>query len=581
MYTLDEYPVACAQDNVVKKKTRDRILWALTALVIPGVLACNAVNILVEKTATPQLTPTAAATTATVSGAVSNLENLEKAVVHIETVGTYREPSEGLMVDVDGSGTGFIIDPAGIAVTNNHVVAGATLLRVWISGESEPRSAIVLGTAECSDLAVIDIDGDGFQYLDWFDQEIKAGLDVYTAGFPISGAGIGYTLTKGIVSKPQGSVNWTVASVDNIIEHTARINPGNSGGPLVTGEAQVVGVNFGFNAELDQNYAVARDEARPIIEQLRGGTDVNSLGINGIGVQGTIQGSEVAGVWVRSVKSGSPADLTGIRPGDIITRLGEEDLNDGTMGGYCAIVRSQQPGAPIDVSVIRSDTLDVYTGQFNGQVLSLAGQVQDVVTPAASELGNPGADQPGEIYFTTEFDEPENWYTLTVPDSDDYEATTDESKLRLLINPKEVTLYSFYELDLTNPDVKVETLAQKVEGPNANNISVVCRASDLGFYEFSMTSGGYWRIYLYEVEGDSNSYTLLASGATTATKLMNQPNKLAATCVGDQLTFYINGVRVGTTSDSTFTGGGEVGVSVWGEATGLMVEFDYFTASVP
>ena len=76
-----------------------------------------------------------------------------------------------------------------------------------------------------------------FGILDWYGAEIKAGLDVYTAGFPISGAGIGYTLTKGIVSKPQGSVNWPVASVDNIIEHTARINPGNSGGPLVTGEA--------------------------------------------------------------------------------------------------------------------------------------------------------------------------------------------------------------------------------------------------------------------------------------------------------------------------------------------------------
>ena len=81
---------------------------------------------------------------------------------HIETEGTYREPSEGLKVDVEGSGTGFIIDPAGITVTNNHVVAGASLLRVWISGETEARSAVVLGTSECSDLAVIDIDGDGF-----------------------------------------------------------------------------------------------------------------------------------------------------------------------------------------------------------------------------------------------------------------------------------------------------------------------------------------------------------------------------------------------------------------------------------
>jgi len=208
-------------DTALTNHIRKRVPVILVSLFIPAVLACNAVNILVEKTPKPQATATVDATSTTLSGAVANLDDLERAVVHIETEGTYREPSEGLKVDAEGSRTGFIIDPAGIAVTNNHVVAGANLLRVWISGETEPRSAVVLGTAECSDLAVIDIDGDGFKYLDWYEQEIKAGLDVYTAGFPISGAGIGYTLTKGIVSKPQGSVNWTVASVDNIIEHTA------------------------------------------------------------------------------------------------------------------------------------------------------------------------------------------------------------------------------------------------------------------------------------------------------------------------------------------------------------------------
>ncbi|OGO28443.1 MAG: hypothetical protein A2Z16_09350 [Chloroflexi bacterium RBG_16_54_18] len=553
----------------------------LVSVLILSILACNAVNLLVAITPAPQITATVVTTATAASGAVRNLEDLEKAVVHIETEGTYREPSEGLKVDAEGSGTGFIIDPAGIAVTNNHVVAGATLLRVWISGETEPRSAVVLGTSECSDLAVIEIDGDGFAFLEWYEPEIRAGLDVYTAGFPISGAGIGYTLTKGIVSKPQGSVNWSVASVDNIIEHTARINPGNSGGPLVTGEALVLGVNFGFNSTLDQNYAVARDEARPIIEKLRGGTDVNSLGINGIGVQGQLQGREIVGVWVRSVKAGSPADLTGIRPGDIITHLGEERLSDGTLGGYCTIVRTSQPGQPIDVTVIRSDNLDVYTGQFNGPALARTSTMQDLATPAAGDLGNPNANQPGEIFFKADFDEPDNWYTTTVPNSEDYEATTDGGKLRLFIEPKEVTLYTFYELDLNNPDVRIETLAQKIEGPNSNNISLVCRVTDAGFYEFSMTSGGYWNIYLYKVDGDKYTYTVLSSGASTAAELMNKPNELAAVCAGDLLIFYINGVKVGSTNDSTFPGGGEVGVSIWGKAVGLRVEFEYFTASVP
>ena len=166
-----------------------------------------------------------------------------------------------------------------------------------------------------------------------------------------------------------------------------------------------MGVNFGFNSNLDQNYAVARDEARPIIEQLRGGTDVNSLEINGIGVQGQLQGREVVGVWVRSIKAGSPADLTGIQPGDIITHLGGETLNDGTLGGYCAIVRSSQPGQPIDVTVIRSDNLDVYSGQFNGSALARTSATQDLATPAVGDLGNPNANQPGEIFFSADFND--------------------------------------------------------------------------------------------------------------------------------------------------------------------------------
>ncbi len=113
--------------------------------------------------------------TAASSGAISSLDDLGNAVVYIEAQGSYRDPSEGWQVNVGGSGTGFIIDPAGIAVTNNHVVAGSATLKVWLSGETEPRTAKVLGVSECSDLAVLEIEGDNFPYLDWFQGAIKSG----------------------------------------------------------------------------------------------------------------------------------------------------------------------------------------------------------------------------------------------------------------------------------------------------------------------------------------------------------------------------------------------------------------------
>ena len=102
-------------------------------------------------------------------------------VVQIIAEGSFLDPGEW-NINVGASGTGFIIDPSGIAVTNNHVVAGSATLKVWLAGDSNPRTARVLGVAECSDLAVIEIDGDNFPFLDWYPGDIKVGMDVYTAG---------------------------------------------------------------------------------------------------------------------------------------------------------------------------------------------------------------------------------------------------------------------------------------------------------------------------------------------------------------------------------------------------------------
>ena len=288
------------------------------------------------------------------SGAISSLDELEKAVVYIEAQGSYREPAEGWQVNAGGSGTGFLIDPSGIAVTNNHVVAGSATLKVWLSDDLNPRTARVIGVAECSDLAVIEIDGEDFPYLDWYQGDIKVGMDVYTAGYPISGAGVGYSLTKGIVSKVSGSVDWTTAAVDQIIEHTAKVNPGNSGGPLVDQNARVVGVNFGYTETLDQNYAVERDEAISVTNQLRTGMDVDSLGVNGVAVDGELNGNPVVGIWVRSVKSGSPADKARILAGDIILEIESKVLNDGTLGGYCEVVRSHNITDTLNVKIGRA-----------------------------------------------------------------------------------------------------------------------------------------------------------------------------------------------------------------------------------
>jgi S1-C subfamily serine protease len=115
-------------------------------------------------TVTTTTEATSTTTTAAASGAVSDLEGVRAAVVRIVGEGSFVDPEVGDVYNQSGTGSGFIIDPSGLAVTNNHVVTGAAFLRVYVEGEDEPRNAKVLGVSECSDLAVIDIDGDGFPY---------------------------------------------------------------------------------------------------------------------------------------------------------------------------------------------------------------------------------------------------------------------------------------------------------------------------------------------------------------------------------------------------------------------------------
>ena len=303
----------------------------------------------------------------TTSGAVSNLQDVKGAVIQIEAQGTFVDPEWGEYTGA-GRGSGFIIDPSGIAVTNNHVVTGAALLKVWIGGDtSKTYNARILGVSECSDLAVIDIEGDGFPYLEWYGDPISVGLEVYTAGFPLGDPE--YTLTKGIVSKEKADGETSWASLDSVIMHDATINPGNSGGPLIDANGKVVGVNYAAYKAADQYFAIGRDVAVSVINQLRTGKDVDSLGINGSGV--VSEDGTLSGVWVSSVKSGSPADVTGITGGDIITSLeGLPMATDGTLADYCDVVRTHTPEDTLTVEVLRFSTAEFLEGQINGRALS-------------------------------------------------------------------------------------------------------------------------------------------------------------------------------------------------------------------
>ena len=330
--------------------------------------------------AAPAASTPADSSEAPATGAVSSLDGVESATIQIVAEGTFQDPEVGTVYNAAGSGSGFIIDPSGIAVTNNHVVTGAALLQVYVGGDDEPRNARVLGVSECSDLAVIDIDGDGYPFLDWYEGELTTGLDVYAAGFPLGDPE--FTLTRGIVSKADadGETGW--ASIDSVVEHDANIQPGNSGGPLVTADGQVAGINYagGSPTNTEQFFAIAPDVAMPIVEQLRDEEDVHSIGVNGQAVND----GDLSGIWVASVQSGSPADEAGVEGGDIITTLENLVLStDGTMSDYCDVLRSHAADDTLAIEVLRFATEEVLEGQLNGRPLetsfSFAQEIGDEV----------------------------------------------------------------------------------------------------------------------------------------------------------------------------------------------------------
>lgn len=343
---------------------------------------------------------------------IDTLEDAQQAVIQIEAVGTFVDPSEGMQQDQPGYGSGFIIDPSGIAVTNHHVVSGGALFKVYVEGKDKPVNARVLGLSECSDLAVIDLQGSGYPYLTWYEKPIRVGLDVYALGFPLGDPE--FTMTRGIVAKARadGESNW--ASVDHVLQHDATINPGNSGGPLVDENGQIVGVNYAGDDETNQYFAIAADIAIPIVEQLAAGNNLDSIGVNGEAFE-TDDGAP--GIWVYSVDSGSPADGVGVLPGDIIVDLEGVSVGaGGLMSDYCDIISSHDPQRDVlAITVYRPDTEELLTGQLNGRPLSaaqsIAGQVEGGQGASESTGGDeeivyvPLSDESGAVHLEA----PEAW----------------------------------------------------------------------------------------------------------------------------------------------------------------------------
>ena len=511
--------------------------------------------------------------------AVNTLDGVQTATIQIEAQGTSVDPQQGTQLNAGWTGTGFFISPDGLAVTNNHVVTGAAILKVYVGGDSTPYNARIVAVSECADLAVIKVSGGDFPYLEWYDGDVKVGMEVYAAGFPLSEPE--YNLTKGIVSKAKADGQTFWSSIDYVISHDATINPGNSGGPLVTSEGKVVGVNYRSRPDYNQYFAIGADIAGPIVKELEQGNNVNSIGINGEAFSFG-PNNEYPGIWAYSVESGSVADKAGIKAGDIVLEIENILLaTDGTYKDYCDILRGKDLDSTMAVRVYRPSTDEILEGQLNGRELEVTGYGGLSNGSASTTTSSGGTSTSSSNGISTEFDGDiwsEGWYSYYK--EDDSLFTIENKPGRVIIYNKKPGIYTYLFNDaFSGSDVKVTTYATKIDGPNRMNTSVVCRATDKGWYEFSISSGGLWWIWKWDPNaGDNGYYYQIAKGTSTKIGLQKQPNLIEATCIGTTLTLYVNGYKIGEGEDRDFTDG------VTGFALSSLdlgnaeVEYEYFTA---
>ncbi|HAE59973.1 MAG TPA: peptidase S1 [Anaerolineae bacterium] len=556
-----------------------RLFALIASFILIVSLACSFGNVSTPQPDSPSESPVATPEKQSGSGGISNLDNVKNAVVQIEAVGTFIDPQFGLVVNGAGRGSGFIIDPSGIAVTNNHVVTGAATLKVWIDGEQ--RSARVLGASECADLAVIKIDGADFQYLNWYDGQISTGMEVFSAGFPLGEPQ--FTLTKGIISKEKadGQTDWS--SIDYVLSHDATINPGNSGGPLISSDGQVVGVNYRSRPDFNQYFAIDPKTSQSIVAELQDGKDVQSIGINGVAV--VAEDGSLSGIWVSSVKSGSAADKAGVKAGDILYQMeGLVLATDGTMKDYCDILRSHNSSDTLSLTVIRYATYEILEGQLNGRTLEATGYFGDASTGSTGSSGSTGGSASGQEYFTEEFDSDPQWnYFLTSGDEEKVSVTFDDSLM--IFNLDALSIYAYYIYEAFDyRDVRIDLRAEN-RGKNNNNISLVCRASDAeGWYEFSTEGGGLW--YLYAVVPGSDGrlrYNTIDSGGVKALRQGKETNEFTMICNSNEITLGVNGVEIKKVKENKFSlRDGFVGFNISSlNVTPIVVEVDWFQVSEP
>ncbi|AFD00408.1 Trypsin-like serine protease, typically periplasmic [Methanocella conradii HZ254] len=288
---------------------------------------------------------------------IDTIKKVSPSVVNINTVRLVHDYYMNI-VPLRGMGSGVIIDENGMIVTNNHIVEQSESIEVTLF-DGKKYSGKLLGTDRMTDIAVVKIEGKGFPYVKLGDSNgVQVGQIAIAIGNPFGFFLQGPTVTVGVISALNRTIQAEQGVYENLIQTDAHINPGNSGGPLVNIKGEVIGINSA-NIPFAQGigFSIPASMASRIVQELiKHGKVIRPwLGILGVGVNEQIaeyyELPSDTGVLVTRVFENSPAYEAGVAPGDMIITVDHKDLKD--MNDLTKELRSKKVGDFILLTVLR------------------------------------------------------------------------------------------------------------------------------------------------------------------------------------------------------------------------------------
>ncbi len=283
-------------------------------------------------------------------------------------------PTEGVVNQSSNIGSGFIVDSNGLIITNQHVVSLVQSEYKVITADGTEYDVKKIIRDDINDIALLEIEATGLNAVDLGDSDtLVPGQTVIAFGTPL-GEFAG-SVTTGVISGLERSVTTgsgsffqTVKTFEDVIQTDAAINPGNSGGPLMNSVGEVIGINFATSAGADNiSFALPINRVKARIDEynkygkfLRPYIGIEYQVISAVEAR-FIEGVE-PGAFVRAVIDGGPADIAGIKQGDIITKIDDAEVNK----SFAEMIQEYKIGDSVELEVLRDGekiTVEVTLGE--------------------------------------------------------------------------------------------------------------------------------------------------------------------------------------------------------------------------